>query len=130
MGKFADKRIFLVGASLLTAASFFALALQSGPICLLWLSLSNIGISICFPLSLMLAGTKTTTPEETRNMSTMMQSIGYVLSAMGPGLLGWFYESSSNWNTALFGIVALTMIQLVMGWIVGKPTLIRTEKLG
>lgn len=130
VGKFADKRIFLVGASLLTAASFFALALQSGPICLLWLSLSNIGISICFPLSLMLAGTKTTTPEETRNMSTMMQSIGYVLSAMGPGLLGWFYESSSNWNTALFGIVALTMIQLVMGWIVGKPTLIRTEKLG
>ena len=76
----------------------------------------------------MLAGTKTTTPEETRNMSTMMQSIGYVLSAMGPGLLGWFYESSSNWSTALFGIVALTMIQLVMGWIVGKPALIKTEK--
>lgn len=124
VGKFADKRIFLVGASLLTALAFLAISFQSGPIVLLWLCLGNIGISICFPLSLMLAGTKSNSPEATRNLSTMMQSIGYVLSAMGPGLLGWFYESFGNWNTALLGIVALTMIQLVMGWIVGKPTLI------
>jgi len=124
VGKYSDKRIFLVAASLLTALSYLALSFQSGSIVFLWLCLGNIGISICFPLSLMLAGTKTATPEATRNMSTMMQSIGYVLSATGPGLLGLFYESFGNWNTALLGIVALTMIQLVMGWIVGKPTII------
>lgn len=125
VGKFADKRIFLVGASCLTALSFLAVAMQSGSIIYLWLCLSNIGISICFPLSLMLAGTKTSSAEATRNMSTMMQSIGYVLSSMGPGLLGWLYESSGNWNSALIGIVFLTFIQLTMGWIVGKPTLIK-----
>ena len=125
VGKFADKRLFLVGASLLTALSFLAVGLLSGSIVILWLCLSNIGISICFPLSLMLAGTKTSSSEATRNMSTMMQSIGYVLSAMGPALLGWFYETSGNWNTALFGIVGLTLVQLIMGWIVGKPTFIK-----
>jgi CP family cyanate transporter-like MFS transporter len=124
IGKFRDKRFFLVGASLLTAVSFFAIAILSGPIILLWLCLANIGVSICFPMCLMLAGTKTSTPEATRNMSTMMQSIGYALSAMGPGLLGWFYESFGNWNTALLGMVVLTMVQMVMGWIVGRPTLI------
>ena len=124
IGKYQDKRVFLVGASLLTAVSFFAIAMLSGPIVLLWLCLGNIGVSICFPMCLMLAGTKTSTPEATRNMSTMMQSIGYALSAVGPGLLGWFYESFGNWNIALLGMVALTMVQLVMGWIVGKPTLI------
>ena len=124
VGKYPDKRIFLVGASLLTGVAFFFLSLQSGPILFLWLCLGNIGISICFPMCLMLAGTKTSTPKATRNMSTMMQSVGYALSAIGPGLLGWFYESFGNWNSALLGIVALTMVQLVMGWIVGKPTLI------
>lgn len=124
VGKYADKRFFLVAASLLTAFSFLMLSQQTGSIVFLWLCLSNIGISICFPLSLMLAGTKTNSPEATRNMSTMMQSIGYVLSASGPALLGLFYESFGSWNTALLGIVALTMLQLVMGWIVGKPTLI------
>jgi CP family cyanate transporter-like MFS transporter len=124
VGKYQDKRVFLVGASLLTAVSLFAIAMLSGPIVLLWLCLGNIGVSICFPMCLMLAGTKTSTPEATRNMSTMMQSIGYALSAAGPGLLGWFYESSGNWNTALLGMVALTMVQLVVGWVVGKPTLI------
>jgi CP family cyanate transporter-like MFS transporter len=73
----------------------------------------------------MLAGAKTNSPEATRNMSTMMQSIGYVLSACGPALLGWFFESFGNWNTALLGIVGLTFIQLIMGWIVGRPALIR-----
>lgn len=125
VGKYSDKRVFLVSASLLTALSFLALSQQSGHGVIIWLCLSNIGISICFPLALMLAGTKTKTPEATRNMSTMMQSIGYVLSAMGPGLMGWFYESFGNWNSALLGIVVLTMIQLVMGWIVGKPTIIK-----
>ena len=125
VGKYSDKRVFLVSASLLTALSFLALSQQSGHGVIIWLCLSNIGISICFPLALMLAGTKTKTPEATRNMSTMMQSIGYVLSAMGPGLMGWLYESFGNWNSALLGIVVLTMIQLVMGWIVGKPTIIK-----
>jgi len=122
VGKFADKRYFLVGASFLTAASFFALSLQSGTVVFLWLCLANIGVSICFPLALMLAGSKTNSPEATRNLSTMMQSIGYVLSAMGPALLGWCYEATKSWNTALLGIVFLTLIQLIMGWIVGKPT--------
>jgi len=125
VGKYSDKRIFLVSASLLTAMSFLAVSQSSGSVVFLWLCLSNIGISICFPLSLMLAGTKTNSPEATRNMSTMMQSIGYVLSACGPALLGWFFESFGNWNTALLGIVGLTFIQLIMGWIVGRPTLIR-----
>jgi CP family cyanate transporter-like MFS transporter len=57
-------------------------------------------------------------------MSTMMQSVGYTLAAAGPGLLGWFFEVFGNWNTALLGIVGLTIVQLIMGWIVGKPTLI------
>lgn len=126
VGKFADKRFFLVGASLLTAISFLAVSIFSGKIVVLWLCLSNIGISICFPLALMLAGTKTNSPESTRTMSTMMQSIGYILSSMGPGILGWFYESTGNWNHALLGIVFLTMIQLVMGWIIGKPDLIKS----
>jgi CP family cyanate transporter-like MFS transporter len=124
VGKYRDKRIFLVTASLLTAIAFFVVSLQSGPIVFLWLCLANIGLSICFPLSLMLTGTKTLTPEETRNLSTMMQSIGYVLSAMGPGLLGLLFESFGSWNTALLGIVALSLVQMVMGWIVGKPSLI------
>ena len=124
VGKFADKRVFLVGASVLIATSFLSISLQSGAIIFLWLCMLNIGVSICFPLCLMLAGTKTVTPEATRNMSTMMQSIGYAISAIGPGLLGLFYESFGNWNSALLAVVALTLVQIFLGWIVGKPTLI------
>lgn len=124
IGKYQDKRVFLVGASLLTAVAFFGISFSSGIVVLPLLCLVHIGFSICFPMCLMLTGTKTTTPEATRNMSTMMQSIGYAISAVGPGLLGWLYESFGNWNTALLGLVALTMVQTVMGWIVGKPTLI------
>ena len=124
VGKYRDKRIVLIGASLLTAVAFLAISMLSGPVVILWLCLVHIGFSICFPLCLMLTGTKSSSPEGTRNMSTMMQSFGYALSAVGPGLLGYLYQSFGNWNTALLGLVALTMVQMAMGWIVGKPTLI------
>jgi len=124
VSKYRDKRIVLVGASLLTAVAFFAISISSGSIIVFWLCLVHIGFSICFPMCLMLTGTKTLTPEGTRNMSTMMQSMGYAISAVGPGFMGWLYEVFGNWNTALLGLVALTLVQLVMGWIVGKPTLI------
>jgi CP family cyanate transporter-like MFS transporter len=65
---------------------------------------------------------KTETPEMTRTLSTMMQSIGYVISAVGPLYIGTLFESSGSWNVALLGVVAITILQLLVGLVVGKPT--------
>lgn len=122
ISKFKDQRLLLAAISALTGFSFFMMTLQEGSILILWLCLSNIGISMAFPACLLLASMKTETPEMTRTLSTMMQSIGYVISAAGPLYIGSLFEFSGSWNVALLGVVAITILQLLVGLVVGKPT--------
>jgi CP family cyanate transporter-like MFS transporter len=113
--------MLLAGVSILTGFSFFMMTIQEGEILILWLSLSNIGISMAFPACLLLCTIKATTPEMVRSLSTMMQSFGYIISATGPIYVSTFFHISENWNTALYAIVALTALQLIVTLYVGRP---------
>lgn len=120
--KLKDPRLAIVLISGFMTIAFFMISVQTGPILLLWLSLSNIGISIVFPIALLLCGTKSESPEATRNLSTMMQSVGYILSSTGPLFMGTLHDHFESWNAAIYGIVVICILQLITGWIVGKPS--------
>lgn len=121
ISKFSDQRLLLAGVSMLTGFSFFMMTIQDGAILILWLCLSNIGISMAFPACLLLCTIKASTPEAVRSLSTMMQSFGYIISATGPIYVSTFFHISENWNTALYAIVALTALQLLVTLYVGRP---------
>ena len=121
VAKIKDQRLIIALVTLLSTVSFFMITIQSGRILYLWLTLSNIGISIIFPIVLMQSGFKSDSPEATRNLSTMFQSLGYMLSATGPYILGKVYDSSGSWDTAMHVVVGITFIQLFFGIVVGKP---------
>lgn len=124
VNKYSDKRKILVVNSSFIALGFALIALQSGPVIFLWLCITNIGMSINFPVALMLAGTKSRTPESTRNLSTMMQSMGYLLAATGPTYVGSVYDLSSSWNIAIFAVVFICLVQVLISYVVGKETII------
>lgn len=124
VNKYSDKRKILVVNSSFIALGFALIALQSGPVIFLWLCITNIGMSINFPVALMLAGTKSRTPESTRNLSTMMQSMGYLLAAIGPTYVGSVYDLSSSWNIAIFAVVFICLVQVLISYVVGKETII------
>ena len=120
--KSTHQRAILVLTSLITGFAFFMVTLQTGVVLFIWLTISNIGISIAFPLALMMAGMKSDTPEATRNLSTMMQSIGYILSSMGPFLMAKLFDFSGDWDVAMYGVVAVCALQAIASFIVGRPT--------
>ena len=121
ISKFSDQRVLLAGVSMLTGFSFLMMTIQAGPILILWLCLSNIGISMAFPACLLLCTIKASTPEMVRSLSTMMQSFGYIISATGPIYVSTFFHISENWNAALYAIVLLTALQLLVTLYVGRP---------
>jgi CP family cyanate transporter-like MFS transporter len=124
ISKFRDQRLLLAGVSILTGFSFFMMTVQDGKILILWLCLSNIGISMAFPACLLLCSIKASTAEMTRTLSTMMQSIGYIISATGPIYVSTFFHYSGSWNTALYAIAFLSALQLLVTIYVGRPTTI------
>jgi CP family cyanate transporter-like MFS transporter len=120
--KLKDPRMAIVLVSAIMTLGFFMITVQEGQILLLWLTISNIGISIVFPIALLLYGAKSDSPEATRNLSTMVQSLAYVLSATGPLFMGVLHDRFNSWDAAMYGVVALCILQLITGWIVGKPS--------
>jgi CP family cyanate transporter-like MFS transporter len=125
ISKFKDQRLLLAAVSALTGFSFFMMTVNHGSALIIWLCLSNIGISMAFPACLLLTSIKSQTPEMTRTLSTMMQSIGYVISATGPFYVSSFFERSGDWNIALYAICAISLLQLLVGLVVGKPSIVR-----
>jgi CP family cyanate transporter-like MFS transporter len=121
VAKVLDQRLIIAAVTIMTGIAFFMISVQSGSILYLWLTLSNIGISIIFPIVLMQAGFKSDSSEATRNLSTMFQSLGYLLSATGPFVLGQVHDLTNDWNKAMLVVVAMTILQLIFGIIVGKP---------
>ena len=119
-----DKRPILVTLAIAQALAFFAMTQTRGPIIFLWLIFANIGMSIQFPVGLMLAGTKSKTPEATRNLSTMMQSLGYLLAAGGPTYLGLIFDVTHSWNWALIGVVVVCCTLVLVSLVVGKESII------
>ena len=120
--KLEDPRWAIVLVSAVMTFAFFMITVQDGGILLVWLTLSNIGISIVFPIALLLYGAKSESPEATRNLSTMVQSLAYILSSTGPLFMGMLHDHFNSWDVAMYGIVVLCILQLVTGWIVGKPS--------
>ena len=110
--------LFLLG--LMVSASFAALIFDSGWRLIIWLLIANIGLSITFPLSLLLTVTRSIDAGETRSLSIMAQSIGYLMAAFAPGIVGAIFDSTLSWNTALLVPVALGIALGLVGYFAGK----------
>ena len=110
--------LFLLG--LMVSASFVALIFDSGWRLIIWLLISNIGLSVTFPLSLLLTVTRSIDAGETRSLSIMAQSIGYLMAAFAPGIVGAIFDSTLSWGIALLVPVVLGIALAVVGYFAGK----------
>ena len=85
-----------------------------------WVVLVGVG-SGAFPLALTLIGLRSRTPGTTSALSAFAQSIGYLLAAGGPLLVGVLHGADGSWTgpfALLFGALA---VMAVSGWLVAEP---------
>jgi CP family cyanate transporter-like MFS transporter len=111
--------LFLLG--LMISVSFAALIFDSGSRLIIWLLISNIGLSITFPLSLLLTVTRSADAAETRSLSIMAQSIGYLMAAFAPGIVGAIFDVTLSWSWALVVPIVLGIALGIIGYSAGKP---------
>lgn len=118
--KLKNIRGFLLLMGLMISASFAAVIFDSGWRLVLWLLISNVGLSVTFPLSLLLTVTRSVDAGQTRSLSIMAQSIGYLMAAFAPGIVGAIFDATLNWNYALIVPVVLGLILGAIGFFAGK----------
>ncbi|MFC7719540.1 hypothetical protein [Nonomuraea recticatena] len=54
-------------------------------------------------------------------LSAVAQSVGYVLAALGPLVIGLLRQATGGWTVPLLAGLAACAVQLVVGVLAGRP---------
>jgi CP family cyanate transporter-like MFS transporter len=86
----------------------------------LWAVCVGIGMSV-FAIALALIPLRTRNSADTRTLSTMGQSVGYLMGAAGPLVFGLLHGSTGGWTASLVLMLVGVLVQVVVGWFAGRP---------
>ncbi|WP_410770695.1 CynX/NimT family MFS transporter [Fontibacillus sp. BL9] len=115
----ASAALFLVG--------FGGIWLGPPSLALLFILLIGLGSGTTFSLVIMFFALRSRTAEQSAQLSGMSQSIGYLLSAVGPTLFGFLHDQSGGWSVPLATITAMSLITIVFGYAAGRKGRIGPE---
>lgn len=77
--------------------------------------LMGAGSTTTFVLAMTLFGLKTKSAADTRNLSGMVQSVGYLIAALGPVVVGNLNAQTHNWFASCIVIFAASLLFTVFG---------------
>ncbi len=81
----------------------------------LWVVLLGIGQNASFPLALTLIVLRGGTVTSTTGLSTLVQTVGYLIAAVAPLAIGVVHDVSGSWTPALIVLLALLVPQMILG---------------
>lgn len=116
-----DQRNILWLFSAITAIGYFGLLIDSGWRLVFWVALSQFGQAATFPLSLILVVLRSRSATETQALSTMMQTVGYLIAATGPLLIGVLFQVTGEWFFGLVVMLAIVGLQVIAAAGAGRP---------
>ncbi|HEY5428244.1 MAG TPA: MFS transporter [Solirubrobacteraceae bacterium] len=110
-----DQRPLVIASCALTAAGLLGILLAPMTAPYLWTVLLGLGQNASFPLALMLIVLRGGSVATTEGLSTLSQSVGYVLAALAPLAVGALHGLTHSWAPALIVLLALVVPQLIFG---------------
>ncbi|MDQ3106137.1 MAG: MFS transporter, partial [Actinomycetota bacterium] len=118
--------LLVAGFCGLTAAGLCGLLLAPATVPWLWAACLGLG-GAAFPWALAMLALRTRTAEGTAALSGFVQSIGYLLAAVGPLGTGLLYDATGSWTLPVAVLLALTVPMLVTGLRFARPRLLEDE---
>ncbi|MEV0261628.1 MFS transporter [Streptomyces sp. NPDC050617] len=109
-----DQRWTAAGASLLVAAGF-AVLVAAPALAVVACTLLGLGAGPCLVLALSFQSERAGSSGEAAALAGMAQSIGYLVAAAGPLLLGILHDATSAWTVPLVLLVVLGALMAIAG---------------
>ncbi|GGM20562.1 MULTISPECIES: MFS transporter [Micromonospora] len=117
--------ILVLSAAMLLAYLGLAVAPYRGA--LVWAVLLAVGQS-AFPMLLATIGLRARTTEGTVALSAFAQSVGYLIAALGPLLVGVLYDVTGGWVAPIGFLLVALVVQTAAGMVIARPRFIEDER--
>ncbi|CAN5903970.1 CynX/NimT family MFS transporter [soil metagenome] len=121
-----DHRPLVVAFASLTATGLSGLLLVPTTAPWLWAACLGLG-GVAFPWLLTMLALRTRTTEGTAALSGFVQSVGYLLSVVGPLGTGLLHDATAGWTLPLVVLLSLTVPMLVTGVLIARPRVLEDE---
>jgi CP family cyanate transporter-like MFS transporter len=118
-----DQRVIVAVCTILSALAIVGV-MTDPALNALWISIGGLGLGASFVLAISLFGLRTVHHGQTAALSGMAQSLGYLLAAAGPILIGIIHDATGGWTVALVIILGLLVAQFVAGMFASRSRLI------
>jgi CP family cyanate transporter-like MFS transporter len=125
-GRLTSQRPLVLGMAALYLVAYTGMALAPGTAAVLWAVLVGAGAG-AFPLALTLIGLRARSADGTRALSAFAQSVGYLVAAAGPLLVGVLNDATGGWGWS-FGLLYLAVaVMTIAGWLAGSPRFVEDD---
>src|SRR5581483_6647214 len=104
----------------LIAAGWLGVILAPRTLPYLWVVVLGIGQNALFPLAMTLIVLRGGSIASTAALSTMVQTVGYLMAAAGPLAIGALHDISGSWTPALIVLLGLLVPQTIIGLEAGR----------
>lgn len=121
-----DQRAIAVIVALLCAASALGLW-KMAELASLWVVIFGLGSGGTIILGLTFIGLRASNAHQAAALSGMAQSVGYLLAAFGPPLMGKIHDVSGEWALPLLCCIVLSLIMAVFGIFAGRDKTIAPD---
>lgn len=86
-----------------------------------WMIVMGLGAGGSLVLSMTLFGLRSSSATQSVALSGMAQSVGYLMAALTPILIGFMHDLTDSWTLPLLLMIALSILQVLMGYLSGRP---------
>jgi CP family cyanate transporter-like MFS transporter len=122
-----DQVGWVVIASVPTAVAIVGLLVAPGAAPVVWALLYGLGTGAAFPLAMVLVLERTRDVAQTGRLSASAQSIGYLIAATGPLVVGLLHEATGGWAAGLAILLVVLVAQTLIGVLAGRPRLVAAD---
>jgi CP family cyanate transporter-like MFS transporter len=110
-----DQRRFVWVFAAIIATGWIGVIVAPNSVPYLWVVLLGFGQNAAFPLALTLIVLRGGTVTSTAGLSTLVQTVGYMIAAVAPFAIGAIHDITGSWTPALFVLLGLLVPQLIVG---------------
>ena len=116
-----DQRWLVLGSTALGLFAMVGLLVAPGDLALLWTVSVGIAGACTLSLSLAFFVLRTRDGADAAAMSGMAQSLGYLVAASGPFLIGLLHDATDGWTAPVIVFIAVWLLIGVAGMLAGRP---------
>lgn len=92
---------------------------------LAWMIVMGLGAGGALVLAITLFSLRVESAAQSVALSGMAQAVGYLVAAVTPIFIGYLHDLTQQWDVALLLMVGIALLQVVVGYLAGRPLQIR-----